>query len=747
MSSYAPYNFIPFSEKKTPVPYGSRSELPGFDKVTDTRMSGRIDYEVHNLTPISVGGERPTSDKKSKNIPDGTFCTDGSGCFILPGSTMRGFFSSHVEILSASYPELIGDNRYLYRTFADKSKKVRKEYTKKLKAETHEEYRLPGVQAGFIYKEREYGEDVFYMAPARQFGEYGTTFFRVHEADLRRANVFEDENHYMYSRKIPKYRGDGGRDSLKKYKKGLEAIRNEHYKAYRGVRVTFDYTDRICNIGTGSMEGLLLNSGGIEGKTHHYIVSAERTEEAFVMDRRDVLLYENDYRRNCIQNKVIEKNKAFYGLPEGYGFENSKLFFYKKDDRTGQLTGFGPTPYFRIFYNYDVKSGLPEEVKTGFDYVRSLFGYERGSEAYKSRLSFTNCRIQDPSVQARQVKLYAGSPKGTAFQLYLDQTGKDVSGLNTYNDRHFELRGRKFYWKRSAPVGRRMGDIEPNTSIAVIPAENVFTGSIYFDNLSEEELGLVLCALQVKDETETYQIGNGKVYGYGKVAIRGIRVRTYDPSQRFCSINVEEKDVTARISGYRDCYKRTLKDRYGIDFDEDESIRTYIALANMNDADAYLNGHQEIYLPLNKYRDREPLPTAGEIIKNLAGVEKHSASNPIAAAGGKKSASAGNSANDSSGGGGKMPVSGQGKCLWAAKYKLPKQQQEKLKQMLPEGTWIDQQQEWLRKGDLPVYAAQYQLLALPSSTYDWLIAEAKKYFQEVYVAVKVDGKDGDWRKA
>lgn len=53
--SFAPYNFIPFSEKKVPIPYKSMETLPAFNCIGGA-YSGRIDFEIHNLTGLSVGG-------------------------------------------------------------------------------------------------------------------------------------------------------------------------------------------------------------------------------------------------------------------------------------------------------------------------------------------------------------------------------------------------------------------------------------------------------------------------------------------------------------------------------------------------------------------------------------------------------------------------------------------------------------------------------------------------------------------
>lgn len=721
-NSFTPYNFIPLSEKAVPIPYASQEALPRHD--IDFGLTGRIDYEIRNLTGISIGGDCAKTEKKVP-IMERPFCTDGKGNMMIPGGTVRGYCRSHAEILSVSYPEIIGENHYLFRKFIDPCNTVKNEYKQKLNSEGND-YKIPnGVKAGFLYKENENGEDIYRIIPAKPFGKGGNTFFRVHEKDLRRAGVLSD-NHYMYSEEIDKYHvNKGDKDALKKYNSMLLKRKNNNYTAYRGEKIRFDYTDRICKLGTGPLQGILLNSAWIEGKTHHYIVSDEKGTESFIVDKKEIIAYDNDYRRNCVQNKDIKNNREFYGLPEEYGLEKAKIFFYKREkSAAGRLIGFGPTPYFRVFYDHSVKDGLPmRQAQTSYDFVSALFGFTNNPVSYKGRLSFSNCGILNPDAETEQVQLYAGSPKGSAFQLYLEQEGRNVRSLKTYNAHNFRLRGYKFYWKRSEPVKDCAGAVKPNTSIAVVRPKdklqrnNDFKGHIYFENLSEEELGLLLYTLQMDDdvkkaEKETYQIGNGKPYGYGKISICNVRVTQIMAADRYTSLELREKDITSLIPEFKHRYKAALKTQFGIDFDKEESIQEYIALANMEDADDYLNSHAYPYMTLAEYGAREPLPTASDILyKRPSGIESRCR-----------------------------------RCIWVAQYHLSKNQEEKLKSQLGEELQVCKIEKWLEKSDIDELSSQYSVIAVPSTTKYDLLREAKSKFETVLIAKKgADNKDCGWQ--
>ena len=435
--SFAPYNFIPFPEVPVPKPYAKKEELPGHDESDKEFFSGRIGFNVKALSEIAVGGNRIT--EGGRNVND--FCRDVSGRFVIPGSTMRGFIRSHAEILGFAYPEYITDETYLYRKLAGNCKTARTEYNEELKADKEGGLRLPnGVKAGWIYKKG----TSYYIQPVREFGKTGTTFFQIHERDLRKADVLTS-NQYMYTgliRKFYPHNPNNLNAELRSYNRDLGNAKNGNYKPYRGYTVSFDYEDgRVLHIGGKEAEfkGTVLNSAWMNGKTHHYLVSAEAVGEAFEVPRDQVAEYNADYEKNCIQNKKLYK--SFYGLPDDKDKEKRKLFFYKKG-RDGRLIGFGPTPYFRIFYKQAVKAGIPmDNQKSGYDYVQGMFGFVNGQDAYKGRITFCDAVYTGSGMRLNNLPVLLMGPRGTAIQMYLDQRGKDSNTLNTYNTKKFKLRG------------------------------------------------------------------------------------------------------------------------------------------------------------------------------------------------------------------------------------------------------------------------------------------------------------------
>ncbi len=621
---FAPYNFVPFNKGKVPIRYVKREDLP-FHNQTKGEYTGYISYDVNSLSPIAVEGERVSvSNTNGKSY----FARDARGNYILPGSTMRGLFRSHGEILSSAFPDNIDDNFFMFRKFADKSKTFRDEYAENFKPSEENMLRIPeGVKAGYIFAESKNGSKIYKIATVKEFGQHGTNFFKVHESDLRKAKgVHLDKDNYMYFRRIQKYKDCKEEKSLKEYKDELKDMANRNYKPYRGVKVSFDYNGGVCNIGHGSLRGELLNSAYIQGKTSHYIVSTEQqaNEKLIEVDDKYIHAYEKDYERNCIQNKKLKVQKDFYELPKRLG--EKKLFFYKLG-ADGKIIGFGPTPYFRVFYKNSTRAGVPLTKDEGYDYVQSIFGFVDRNKSYKGRVSFTNCVLQNKTTSESK-KLYSASPKGTAIQMYLDQTGKNVNNLSTFNQDDFALRGQKIYWKRQNVVNGEaisfkngQKQYNSNSEIETLPKGCRFSGKIYFENLSKDELGLLLYCLRLEnDKKESYLVGNGKQFGYGMASIDNIKLWKLSPSDRFASINVGFQEITNEIDDIKGSYYDIMKNTYDFDIKDNnnKSVYTYKKWVQMEP----LVTKEPVYMPLNSkgeqvsYTQRDILPTALEIIES-----------------------------------------------------------------------------------------------------------------------------------
>lgn len=738
--SFAPYNFIPFPEVPVPKPYAKKEELPGHDESDKEFFSGRIGFNVKALSEIAVGGNRTT--EGGRNVND--FCRDVSGRFVIPGSTMRGFIRSHAEILGFAYPEYITDETYLYRKLAGNCKTARTEYNEELKADKEGGLRLPnGVKAGWIYKKG----TSYYIQPVREFGKTGTTFFQIHERDLRKADVLTS-NQYMYTgliRKFYPHNPNNLNAELRSYNRDLGNAKNGNYKPYRGCTVSFDYEDgRVLHIGGKEAEfkGTVLNSAWMNGKTHHYLVSAEEVGEAFEVPRDQVAEYNADYEKNCIKNKKLYK--SFYGLPDDKDKEKRKLFFYKKG-RDGRLVGFGPTPYFRIFYKQAVKAGIPmDNQKSGYDYVQGMFGFVNGQDAYKGRITFCDAVYTGSGMRLNNLPVLLMGPRGTAIQMYLDQKGKDSNTLNTYNTEKFKLRGYKIYWKRTAVKTSDNENTKIVTNLKTLPAGSVFRGEIQFTHLKKDELGLLLLSLRYADteeQHESFMIGGGKPYGFGHIEIKDVSLSLIDQTTRYTSVNVGWDAASERVSEFKSAYKDALSSRFDINFEEQESVKVYKAYAGIKDADAYLETSNTIYMPASRkrgdskdipvYADFHPLEEAMDILKRNASGDFDTKGRMTSFGAVSSKSTAAHYANRIKG------------AVWIAGYPLSESQRRNIER---EGIRVQEcVRGWPDSALLEEYGKKYDTVLLPARNSPYIERQAKSLFSKVYSATKEGKFDDGWK--
>lgn len=575
----APYNFIPFNKNvvlhdKELVKHDSFLE-------NENRISGKITYELTNLTEMFVGGNGEKRGEVQEFFGDDAH-------YIIPGSTIRGLIRSNVEILSLSEADMIEDRRMMYRSFADQCKPYRDQYEAKMR-ENKEGTRKSlnqSIKAGYLYWKNEH---TLVVVPAEEFKGRSRNFIKVHESDVRANNLLSEEDYYMYTQPIKKMidtsnMKDEDREEVeKKYREDIRKFAKKKYKPYgnrpfqRGAQVVRFQIENGKNItfGCGNEKGYLFNSKWIDGKVNHYLVKAlkreqlEKNPNEVVIDEKLVEYYEEDLKSNKQQTGKLGALEYFYNLPyykkggKQIGPKYAKLFFYRLDENN-EVADFGPTPYFRIFHNYSIKQGIRQQtIGDGrYDYVSSLFGFvnedNNALEAhYEGRLDFMNCLSPktNNNVQ-KECSIVLMNPKPTAFQLYLvqKQTG-DTDKLITYNDKNFELRGRKFYWKKSK-VQKYLEVRNRNTVTKIRPLQprKAFKGEIYFENLTEAELGLLLCAMQY-ESTDTDLLGHGKPYGYGKIRFKNIRVLFDCKKQSFLSMNSQYYDAFA----FEDCSKKSHK--------------------------------------------------------------------------------------------------------------------------------------------------------------------------------------------
>lgn len=315
-------------------------------------------------------------------------------------------------------------------------------------------------------------------------------------------------------------------------------------------------------------KGYLYNSTNASSKKSHYLIAKTCEMEDIEISQALVFSYneslknfkvsqarENDAKNKGQIEKYQETIKAFYDIFDNYddllrANPEGPIVFYRLDE--GGLKDISRTPYLRVSYEHQIenlinsKSDNLSKDTLSIDYARALFGYvandfyyEYGTDkineiqSYKSRLRFLPLEIKTTEKDAlnRVDNFTLLSPLPSACGMYLDQT--NTVKVKTYEDADIELNGYKYYKMTENNMKPDVNASESYKCSKIALDKNKIKsikGSISFENLTEEELGLLILSLDINQlknkewiqlrDTEYFDsIGGAKPYGYGCVRI------------------------------------------------------------------------------------------------------------------------------------------------------------------------------------------------------------------------------------
>ncbi|WP_051542274.1 TIGR03986 family type III CRISPR-associated RAMP protein [Clostridium lundense] len=633
----APYNFIPLPKEVVYRHRFSNINTEEIDKelrhdIFDSESkSGYIQYSIKVETPLFIDNGKENFFKVGNKE-------------VIPGSTLRGKVRSNAEILSYAYPKFI-ESKKLWHRGCFESTKLKHVYYKTIKLSKKSRIN-DYVKAGYLKREK--GKWVIY--PALEDKDK-RSFRTIHEKDVK--NLIDEfpENLLMYKsiedkpinefwKELDKKKNER-KDLLKKkvntrnidddIKKLLRDQKNYEFKFYymyvnysiNGENKKIAKLEIIENYNKLDKKnkeciGMLMNSTNLGNKVHHYLIYEKDIKKVPKSISDEVL---NQYKTNVRlkQENIVEDFELHDN--ESNNFYKEKPIFYILNDKR-EIASFGFTPYLKIPYGNSIGELIPKYKEKNInylDYIDSIFGFINGNESYKGRVSFTNAKI-DKSCQVKfQKSCYKilSSPKVSSFQLYLKQPNVNErkfwndqkfnykgykKTLNTYSD-DSEIRGNKFYWLRDKSnnkdqyresiskdrVENNENSKEIRKEIKPIEIGTKFTGKIYFENLKDDEIGLLLMAIKPFEDAKD-NLGKGKPYGFGKVSFKIEEIKEIDNSHRFDSVDISYKkyseSLDLRVEKYIKYFKETINncirdlykgDKNSFDFDTEERIKCFKA--------------------------------------------------------------------------------------------------------------------------------------------------------------------------
>lgn len=628
--AHAPYNFVPLPSQ----PITQHSALPDHDHYADDLRSGYFDVTLKPETPLYIRGmltekeasARETNKEADKNKDKAYFFQYGSKP-VIPGSSLRGMLRTLVEIVTFGKIQPVSDKQLVYRAVGD---------TSSLGSLYREQFlgaRRPVRPAGSLYS---------YPANALKGGYLKQA---INGWEIQPAKSVNEETFVFVE--TPRLT-DAGIPTTPQTTQQIWVVattsRTRHQTTNspqdRPIYLEIALSDRVSRSpDTGLEAATLVVSGDITNRRWHpAIFEADTTVPTIPVSPEMWRTYEED-------------RDAQRGIPTRPLKNSGEPLFYLLDNE-GKLIFFGPTLMFRLPYPNRIKNIVGNNNDTShYDFAEAMFGYVGKGEskstqgdklrAYASRISVGDARVtttlNDYYENELTPKILSG-PKPTSFQLYLQQpNGKNTprSNLHHYGTHSSgnspKIRGYKLYWRQQ---GINVDQVEEtqtvtendtqHTRMKPLKTEAEFKFRVYFDNLSDIELGALAWALVLPgSEQNRHQLGMGKPLGMGVVKLTP-KLYLIKRQERYKKLfgnndwetaiqeepNINIKDFITKFEQYM-CKAVGHQGQF-------KDIERICQLLTMLELQPAANKNSFVYMQIDKqkdkYRNRLVLPKPSEVV-------------------------------------------------------------------------------------------------------------------------------------
>jgi len=605
------YNFVPLNDK---VVYPA-VQKPVFEKYDSERNTGYIEITLINKTNFLISSGKNENNthqflKLNKVNQEGVIIETP----IVPGSSLRGLIKNMVDIVSYSAMKVNEDfeNKALYfRSVFGTTNSLTTKYLSKLITKTQNgqiEILNNNVRAGYLYKVG----NGYKIQPAEIDPVSGFSYHRLIADPIPKAPPKQNEFDYFEIA-----------GSTLKYKE------YEYYDIYfrskavtlknRGsIQLRYPVIDDYKFAPTdGYNHGKLVITGAM-GLRKHY---------QWIVNKEDPSKQPIDFNKDVIRDYLADKERSEnYNLFEKLSSYDRVPCFYLTDE-AGVVNEIGHTGFFRIKHEHEIKDAVLQKKEKGkFDFSQLIFG---NTKNFASRVFFEDLVLQDFAEDKLEeptpIKILS-SPKPTSHQLYIDQP--DHSNLKHWSSSgSIKINGYKQYWHKNSGIDgwKETGEITPSHTgnIKALKPGGIFKGRIRFENLTHEELGALLFSLELPQNC-CHKMGMGKPYGLGSVQM-GASLVLSSRDLRYLSLldgtkawNLSE-DREVDTSKFKKAFEVAILNQ--IDNENKKELWEVARLTQLKGMLEFNEINPEdwlsdtSYMELERFRNREVLPKADEIIE------------------------------------------------------------------------------------------------------------------------------------
>lgn len=486
---HAPYHFAPLSSW---VYMPEWAHLVSHDHPFEEGLSGTIEYELTNKTPLLVGGEQQRADNQPSKI---LWSRDPDGKPVIPGSSVKGMLRSVLEIASFAKFSMVDDNHFGFRDISNSDSR----YAQKVLDSETQAYWLKYDANRSQWMLRKCQHTVLFTDDFNQLSG-----LRFHNQSFK---LPAQEKYDQWPLNKPALLFELGARTM---------------MGTKGKLVTVTCAQQL---GTGKLAGVPVFTGSRPGKNE---VKEQRLNFNY-------LFYAPAAEALPLENGAAKVTKMFAAHDEDlvshlkkFGHPELGMPIFAKE-KQGKIIAMGFAKMPKVLYDNSIGDIAHKQQKalnsqSVFDMPGLIFGTLAESDfSLKSRVAFSDASCSHNAGIALSKPVILGQPKASYLNAYLEQNAQSdiVRGELSQYENNSKLAGWKRYPAQSgfnAPA-----DLARKTSVQsqleLMNPGSRFNGKLVFHNLKPVELGALLWILNPDGDTRVFHhaLGHGKSLGAGAV--------------------------------------------------------------------------------------------------------------------------------------------------------------------------------------------------------------------------------------
>ena len=576
--------------EKLPYPYnfvslGNKEEIER-GKISKEDFSGKIKCSLKNLTPLFIGGNKNTEHTLTEELGENDYKVTK---YVIPASTIKGELRNIIEVLTRSCIKNIENERLTYRYQMSNKRKNIFGIIKSLPNGENEGY-IEG--ADVIRIERNLAKKISQKLKKINENKSSGNSEGFYEIYINEKNAENYKcNSYPYKKKID---NDSDLSILTKevagcMKRAILWIATEFPRIIKGIK-----QPNYAKI-------LVPNSEIYKFSKNEYedlkILIKERNDSA-----KPLYISEIKEDNGVIFEKVNKEKNVQNSLES---LKKGDTIIFEPQNKNAINLAFSEIP--RLRYKYSPLDLVPKKFHPcnkidELCFACRLFGtigdnsknnenvseenlnkeVQKDSFSIASRIFITDALSIDSKDDKKEMELdrlnSLGEPHPTLFNFYLK-----VGDYNdNYENKKYEIRGRKFYWHHSNKINvgkdwekyknsiKAKENNNTNFKIYFLKPLQEFEFEINFKDLNKIELGILLYSLELEEGESLHKLGKAKAYGFGSCEIKIEECLLEDKKNKYTSFSNSYQAIKREeIKKYID----TAKKEYSLENDEREEIK------------------------------------------------------------------------------------------------------------------------------------------------------------------------------